>query len=280
MELFKKKDKQANEPQSPVAVADKPEKKKSLATMDVKDLFKSKKVQVEVTPVDDLVVVPEKPAKEPKAPKEKKQSLATMDIKDLVKLAKDKPAKKGNINPKKRTMNFVHHKSNFNVMKMLPVALVIIIAAAAFVKIGFLDQLDKKTLAYSDLAAKQEQLAMANARLTGYDEIAHEYGRYSYGWMSESEISLVNRIDILELVEDKIAPNATVENIAINNNVLTMNLHGITLEETSQMVKELEATDMVDRATVYSATAADDGEASIFISISLVKPADTVEEGA
>lgn len=270
MELFKKKEKQA-----PVAVADKPEKK-NLATMDVKDLFKSKKAKVETAPADDLAIVPETPAK---APKEKKQSLATMDVKDLVKMVKNKPAKRGNINPKKRTMNFVHHKSNFNVVKMLPVALVIIIAAAAFVKIGFLDQLDKKTRAYGELASKQEQLAMANARLTGYDEIAHEYGRYSYGWMSDSEVNLVDRIDILELVEKKIAPTATVENIAINNNVLTMNLHGITLEQTSKMVKELEASEMVERATVYSASAANDGAASIFISINLIKPVQTVEEG-
>ena len=151
MELFKKKDKQA-----PVAVADKPEKK-NLATMDVKDLFKSKKAKVEAAPADDLAIVPETPAK---APKEKKQSLATMDVKDLVKMVKNKPAKRGNINPKKRTMNFVHHKSNFNVVKMLPVALVIIIAAAAFVKIGFLDQLDKKTRAYGELASTQSLLKL------------------------------------------------------------------------------------------------------------------------
>lgn len=318
MELFKKKEKQAAEPQAPVAVQEPPkkknpaamdvkelftfkkvqvettpvddlaiipdapqkapkEKKKSLATMDMKDLFKSKKAKAEAAPVDDLTVISEPSKQDPNAPKEKKQSLATMDIKDLVQLLKNRPAKTGNIDVKKRTMNFVHHKSNFNVVKMLPVMLVLIIAAATFVKVGFLDQMDKKTRAYSDLAAQQEKLAMVNARLSDYDELIEEYGRYSYGWMTETEISLVNRIDILELVEKRITPYATAENISINNNVLTMNLHGITLEETSKMVRRLEKSDMVQTATVYSASAANDGEASIFISITLVKPVETVE---
>ena len=57
-----------------------------------------------------------------------------------------------------------------------------------------------------------------------------------------------------------------------------LNLHGITLEQTSKMVRRLEATDMVQQARVYSASASDDGQATIFIGITLVKVANT-EEG-
>ena len=55
-----------------------------------------------------------------------------------------------------------------------------------------------------------------------------------------------------------------------------MNIHGITLEEASAMVKSLESTNLVSRASVNSATAADAVEARIFISITLTKQ---VEEG-
>lgn len=184
---------------------------------------------------------------------------------------------RGAVKTSKRTMNFVHHKSSFNIAKVLPVVLIIVIVLAVFVKIGFLDPLEQKTAAYSQLAQKQEQLAMVNARLAGYDELANQYGRYSYGWMSESEINLVNRMDVLALVEEKIVPAAHVENLAVNNNVLTMNIYGITLEQASTMVNGLEQSDLVESASVYSATAQDGKEARIYISITLTK---VVEEEA
>ena len=176
--------------------------------------------------------------------------------------------------PTKKTMNFVHHTSSFNPKKVLPLALVAIVAIAVFAKFGIMDQLDKKTAAYGELAMRQEQLAAVNTKLAGYDELAKQYGRYSYGWMSESEVNMVTRMDVLALVEEKIAPAAVIENIAVNANVLTMNIHGITLEQASAMVKSLEESEMVTSATVYNADAATAEEANIFLSIILTKEAE------
>ena len=176
--------------------------------------------------------------------------------------------------PSKKTMNFVHHESSFNPKKVLPLALVAIVVIAVFAKFGIMDQLDKKTAAYNDLAQRQEQLAVVNAKLAGYDELAKQYGRYSYGWMSESEVNTVSRMDVLALVEQKISPASVIENIAVNNNVLTLNIHGITLEQASAMVKSLEESEMVSSATVYSASAENAEDASIFLSIILTKEAE------
>ena len=176
--------------------------------------------------------------------------------------------------PSKKTMNFVHHESSFNPKKVLPLALVAIVVIAVFAKFGIMDQLDKKTAAYGELAMRQEQLAAVNTKLAGYDELAKQYGRYSYGWMSESEVNMVTRMDVLALVEEKIAPAAVIENIAVNANVLTLNIHGITLEQASAMVKSLEESEMVTSATVYNADAATAEEANIFLSIILTKEAE------
>ena len=176
--------------------------------------------------------------------------------------------------PSKKTMNFVHHESSFNPKKVLPLAIVAIVVIAVFAKFGIMDQLDKKTAAYNDLAQRQEQLAVVNAKLAGYDELAKQYGRYSYGWMDESEVNMVSRMDVLALVEQKISPAAVIENIAVNSNVLTLNIHGITLEQASAMVKSLEESEMVTSATVYNADAATAEEASIFLSIILTKEAE------
>ena len=176
--------------------------------------------------------------------------------------------------PSKKTMNFVHHQSSINLKKLVPVVLVILIVAAVFVKFGVLDPLDKKTAALNELSLKQEQLAAVEAKLSGYDELAKEYGRYSYGWMNETEVNLVSRMDVLGLIESRIANKAIIDNIAVNNNVLTLNIHGITLEEASKMVKNLEASDLVSSAIVYNAVAEEAAEAEIFLSIVLTKEAE------
>ena len=176
--------------------------------------------------------------------------------------------------PTKKTMNFVHHESSFNPKKVLPLAIVVVLVAGLFAKFGIMDQLDKKTAAYNDLAQRQEQLAVVNNKLAGYDELEKQYGRYSYGWMDESEVNMVSRMDVLALVEKKISPAAVIENIAVNGNVLTLNIHGITLEQASAMVKSLEESEMVTSATVYNADAATAEEASIFLSIILTKEAE------
>ena len=79
-------------------------------------------------------------------------------------------------------------------------------------------------------------------------------GRYSYGWMTEDETNLVERMDILSLMETKIRPRAQIEDFSISGNVLTVNLEGITLEQTSSLVTLLESDPLVTSATVYKAS--------------------------
>ena len=176
--------------------------------------------------------------------------------------------------PSKKTMNFARRQSNFNPKKVIPIILVILIVAAVLVKFGIMDPLDKKSAAYSELSYKQVQLAALNAKLADYEELEQEYGRYSYGWMNETEVSLVSRIDALNLVEKQIANKATIKNMAVNNNVLTLNIKGITLKEASDMVAKLEMNDLVESAAVYNATAEAAEEAEIFMSIILTKEAE------
>ncbi len=185
------------------------------------------------------------------------------------------PKKKGGpVAPSKRTMNFVHHQSSINWTKVAIFGLVFLIAAGMFAKFGILDQLSRKSAAYNELAMQQEQLTLISTKLEGYEELSRQYGRYSYGWMNQTEVNMVSRMDVLKLVEKEIVPNAIIENMAVNNNVLTLNIRDITLADASTMVKSLEANDLVSSAIVYTAVAENAEEASIFISITLVKEAE------
>lgn len=189
---------------------------------------------------------------------------------------KSKPKTKNKVNtaaPTKKTMNFSRHVSSFDLRKMAPYLIVIVIALALFAKFGFIDQLSKKTDAYSQLADIQSQQEMLNLKLKDYPELEKQYGRYSYGWMNEDEVSLVDRMEVYSLIESKVKDTAVIENFAVNGNVITMNIRGITLIQASAVVKDLESSPMVESAYVYSAEAENAEQAEMFMTINIAKEA-------
>jgi hypothetical protein len=195
--------------------------------------------------------------------------MADIKIKNL------NPIKKNAVQyPIKKTMNFVHHQSGINLKKLIPALVLVLIIGALFAKFAILDPLAKRDVALGELTDKQTQLALINGKLTGYEELAQQYGRYSYGWMNETEVNMVSRMDVLQLVEQEIATKAIIDNMAVNNNVLTLNIHGITLEQASTMVRSLEERGLVESAAVYNAVAEQAEEAEIFMSIILTKEAE------
>ena len=175
--------------------------------------------------------------------------------------------------PTKKTMNFSHHVSSFDLRKMMPAIIVIVIVIGLFAKFGIIDQLSKKTSAFAELSDIQTQQDVLNAKLKDYPELEKQYGRYSYGWMSEDEVSLVDRMEVYKLIESKVMDAAVIENFAVNGNVITMNMRGITLKEASAVVKDLESSPMVDSAYVYSAEAENAEQAEMFMTVNLVKEA-------
>ena len=185
------------------------------------------------------------------------------------------PIKKNAVQyPSKKTMNFVHHQSGINLKKLIPALVLVLIIGALFAKFAILDPLAKRDVALGELTDKQTQLALINGKLTGYEELAQQYGRYSYGWMNETEVNMVSRMDVLQLVEQEISTKAIIDNMAVNNNVLTLNIHGITLEQASTMVRSLEERGLVESAAVYNAVAEQAKEAEIFMSIIMTKEAE------
>ena len=192
-----------------------------------------------------------------------------------IKLKNINPIKKNAVQyPSKKTMNFVHHQSGINLKKLIPALVLVLIIGALFAKFAILDPLAKRDVALGELTDKQTQLALINGKLTGYEELAQQYGRYSYGWMNETEVNMVSRMDVLQLVEQEISTKAIIDNMAVNNNVLTLNIHGITLEQASTMVRSLEERGLVESAAVYNAVAEQAEEAEIFMSIIMTKEAE------
>lgn len=159
--------------------------------------------------------------------------------------------------PTKATMNLAFHESSFRLSRVLPAAVVGVAALLVFTKLAILNPLDQKAAAYEALGARQAQMQLVTAKLAGYNDLAAQYGRYSYGWMTSTESSLVDRMQVIALIEDKISSAATIADFAVNNNALTVNMSGVTLDQTSAIVSDLESSPLVSSVTVYTAKASD-----------------------
>lgn len=176
----------------------------------------------------------------------------------------------------KKTMNLAFHESSVNPKKLIPLIVVLVVAILLFAKFGILDQLDKKLDAINEVSQKQANLATVNARLANYDEVAYQYGRYSYGWMTETESSLLDRMDILEILETIVCESAILEDFAVNNNILNANISGLSLDDTSALVKQLEADPRVQDVFVYTAKSEDaELNAQVAMTVILTKEAES-----
>lgn len=183
--------------------------------------------------------------------------------------------KKHQAAPTKSTMNLAFHESNFRPSRVFPVIAAVAVVLLVCTKFGVLDQMDKKAAAYAALGEKQSQMQQLTVHLAGYDKLAAQYGRYSYGWMTETEASLLDRMQVMTIIEEKIAPAATIADFAINNNALTVNISGVTLDQTSALVNELELSPLVYSVSVYTAKADDATlQAQVSMTILLQKEAE------
>ena len=83
---------------------------------------------------------------------------------------------------------------------------------------------------------------------------------------------------VLTIIEKTIDADATVQDLAINKNVLIVNISGITLENTSALVNKLEDDPLVKSVSVYTAVADDETmEAQVSMTIILEKEAEVNE---
>lgn len=173
--------------------------------------------------------------------------------------------------PQKNTMNLVHHQANFDFKKFVPAFILLGIVVLIFLKFGIFDPLAGKISLLSRISAEHDKVAAMSEELKAYDELANDYGKYSNGWMNESEVSTVDRLDVIALIEEKVANVAVIENYAINGNILSLNIRDVTLTEASAIVVALEESELVKSASLGRATAETGREAIIFMTVTLTK---------
>lgn len=108
------------------------------------------------------------------------------------------------------------------------------------------------------LAAAEEERDGVTARLADYGEVKERYNRYS---ATEEERALLDRMEILTLLDEAVGATADIESIFISANTVQLQFSGVTLAETARIVKKLEASPIVASTTVSTAVTTREGAA-------------------
>jgi len=156
--------------------------------------------------------------------------------------------------PVKGTVNLVvrEHPMN-NPRALLPFLLAILLVVGLFSKLAVIDRLARVGAAQASLSAVAARLAEAEAANAGFSEISAQFGRYYCSGFTEEELSAVDRMEVLALLEGSLIPAARVSDASLRENTLTVNVSGLTLQELSDLMRRLKAQELVSGVSLYTA---------------------------
>ena len=105
--------------------------------------------------------------------------------------------------------------------------------------------------ARQSLAAAEQQRDSLLLELTDYSEVWERYSRYS---ATEGERALIDRMEVLALLDEAVGTTAVMDTVSIGGSTVQLQFSGVTLAQTAQIVKALEASPIVAYTMVNTAS--------------------------
>ena len=112
-----------------------------------------------------------------------------------------------------------------------------------------------------------------------YNEVRERYSRYS---ATEEEKALIDRMEVLALLDEAVGSTADMDTMSINGSTVQLQFSGVTLAQTAQIVRALEESPIVAFTTVNTATTTQSEVADISAPVQaamLIQLQKEVEEG-
>ena len=168
--------------------------------------------------------------------------------------------------PTKTTLNLTIPVSRQNKLStVIPTAIVIAILIGVFTKFAVIDRLNEVSRREADVAALQAQVDVANDGLKDMEEIRQQYYRYTTYFMTESEISVVDRVELLNmLTKTGETKNVQLRSVAVSNNRISLMVTGPDLKAIGDYVDALKKDPRVVNAVLGNASSAKIASGSVY----------------
>ena len=167
-----------------------------------------------------------------------------------IKLKKQKKV----VYPSKTTMNLaMKEKSPFRPSRLIPPLLLVLALLGVFGKFAVVDRLAAVQEAQAQLAQLQEQRDTLLEATADFDDLSLAYAKYSHDWMTPEMLAAIPGGEILDLVQQYIMPVATVRSVDSSGSIIALQLGGLDLAGTSQLVDTLYALPTITDVQVNTA---------------------------
>lgn len=168
-------------------------------------------------------------------------------------MAKENNKKKKDAYPSKKTLNlyFKDDKTSkpSTIMLYCLFALVVLLASAKLFVYDVIVDVDEQKSIYTQ---NEKILQQYLDKLAGYGDLKDQYNKYSFDYLHEDEI-LCSRIDVLDMLEETIAKEASITRIYLDDNKVKIEFEGADLEKTAVLSQRIEAYDFVNSVAITKA---------------------------
>ena len=158
--------------------------------------------------------------------------------------------------PEKTLINLVRFETEKSHSKDILIVLLILLCLIAFAKYGVYDQFLKLQQAQREYGVVQGQLIELQQANSNYDEIKKEYDRVTEWYMTEAEKSVIDKMDVLKMLEEDLMPYVEVMNLSVAGSMITAQTGNTDLETVAEFLVRLQSDTRNRTATVTTTAAA------------------------
>lgn len=171
--------------------------------------------------------------------------------------------------PTKRSMNLFYKPDRTTRPATIALyVLFVLVCLLGLSKLLVYDLWDETRQAEAEAAAEQARFRAVMEELSDYNEVRERYNLYS---ATEEEDTLVDRMEVLALVESVTGGVDKINTVSVSGGAAQLQISGITLADAARIVRELEASPIVAGTTVNTAATTEDSgdqiQASVFIQL-------------
>lgn len=153
--------------------------------------------------------------------------------------------------PAKRSMNLYYKPDRTTKPATISLyVLFVLVCLLGLSKPLVYDLWEESAEARQTLAAAEEKLTGVMLELADYSQVQERYLRYI---PTEEEQALIDRMEILALLDKAVGNTANMEQISISGDAVQLKFCDVTLTQTSRIVRALEDSPLVSEITVNTA---------------------------
>ncbi|MDO4803713.1 MAG: hypothetical protein Q4A32_02715 [Lachnospiraceae bacterium] len=131
--------------------------------------------------------------------------------------------------------------------------ILVVLLAIAFSKFFVIDRLMEMQKKENEATALEAEVQKGYARLEELIGVEDDYAHYTLDNMTKEELARCNRVDVIQMMQDKVLSKFSAISWSVSENILTIKLTGDSLQQINALSQDIEKAPIVSFCTVLSA---------------------------